>query len=281
MKGIRERRALPDRGRAAAEAVLRSEGADQGVSRSFTDRAGNHASATVSGISIDKTPPSSSCGASPAVLQPPSGRLVPVEVALTLNDALSGASGFRLVSASSSEGEATLGAGDRPGDISGFKLGGADTSGALRAERAGAGSGRVYTLEYEGAVRAGNVVRCNAQVNVPHDSGRGPGGEVPRPERPREDACARVCGDPPGALPNRQGESRLLQADHEGQGHEAEAEARRVAALGREGQPGREPGREATEADNQAVAAAGASRRIARATGSPARGFRGRGARGP
>jgi peptide/nickel transport system substrate-binding protein len=155
----------------AAEAVMRDEGADQSVSRSFTDRAGNQASATVSGVSIDKTAPSISCSASPAILQPPNGSLVPVEVAVTLNDALSGASGFRLVSATSSEGEAALGAGDRPDDIRGFELGAPDTSGALRAERAGAGRGRVYTLEYEGADRSGNVARCRAQVSVPHDSG--------------------------------------------------------------------------------------------------------------
>jgi PASTA domain len=128
----------------------------------------------VSGIGIDKTAPTISCSASPAILQPPNGRLVPVEVAVTLNDGLSGPSGFRLVSATSSEGEAALGAGDRPDDISGFELGAPDTSGALRAKRAGAGRGRVYTLEYEGADRAGNVARCAAQVSVPHDSGRRP-----------------------------------------------------------------------------------------------------------
>jgi peptide/nickel transport system substrate-binding protein len=161
-------------GEPAAEVVLSSEGADQGVSRSFTDRAGNQASATVSGISIDKTPPSISCSASPAILQPPNRTLVPVELVVTVTDALSGPSEFRLVSATSSEGQAALGAGDRPGDIGGFELGAPDTSGELRAERAGAGGGRVYTLEYEGADRAGNTARCAAQVSVPHDSGRRP-----------------------------------------------------------------------------------------------------------
>jgi hypothetical protein len=161
-------------GEPAAEVVLSSEGADQGVSRSFTDRAGNQASATVSGISIDKTPPSISCSASPAILQPPNRTLVPVELVVTVTDALSGPSEFRLVSATSSEGQAALGAGDRPDDIGGFELGAPDTSGELRAERAGAGGGRVYTLEYEGADRAGNTARCAAQVSVPHDSGRRP-----------------------------------------------------------------------------------------------------------
>jgi hypothetical protein len=154
-------------GETSAEVVLRDEGPSQSAGRSFTDRAGNRASGTVSGINIDKTAPNVFCGASPTILSPSDRRLVPIQVAVTVNDGLSGPSGFRLVSVASSEADGGLAVGDVPGDIAGFDLGAADTTGQLRAEAA-AVAGRVYTVEYEGADRAGNVARCSAQISVPN-----------------------------------------------------------------------------------------------------------------
>jgi peptide/nickel transport system substrate-binding protein len=152
-------------GESSAEVVLRDEGPSQSAGRSFTDRAGNRASGTVSGINIDKTAPNVFCGASPTILTPSDRRLVPIDVAVTVNDGLSGPSGFRLVSVTSSEADAGLGVGDLSGDVTGFALGAPDTSGQLRAETVGA-AGRIYTLEYEGTDRAGNAARCSAQISV-------------------------------------------------------------------------------------------------------------------
>ena len=152
-------------GEPSAEVVLRNEGPNQSAGRTFTDRVGNQASATVSGINIDKTAPNVSCRAIPRVLSPANHRLVRIQVAVTVNDALAGPSGFRLVSAASSQRDARLAVGDKPGDIRGFKRGTPDTNGPLRAETARAGR-RVYTLGYEGADRAGNVARCTARVSV-------------------------------------------------------------------------------------------------------------------
>jgi hypothetical protein len=51
--------------------------------------------------------------------------------------------------------------------VQGFVVGTPDTSGLVRAERSLPGDGRVYTLEYEGADRAGNSGSCVARVEVP------------------------------------------------------------------------------------------------------------------
>lgn len=148
-----------------ASSTLSSEGAGQVVTVTCTDLAGNSASATVSGINIDKTPPTVTCSASPNVLWPPNNKLVPVNVSVTVADSLSGSAGFSLVSITSSEPDSGQ------GDISEFTTGAASTSGQLRAERLGSGTGRIYTFTYSGADRAGNAASCTTTVIVPHDQG--------------------------------------------------------------------------------------------------------------
>ena len=150
-------------GEASTEVVFTAEGANQSAERSFVDRAGNRASASVSGISIDKTAPVIACVAEPNSIWPPNRRLVPVQVTVTVADGLSGSDGFVLSSTSSDE--------PGPGDIQGFVVGTPDTSGLVRAERSPRGDGRVYTLEYEGADRAGNTTACAARVEVPRRRG--------------------------------------------------------------------------------------------------------------
>jgi hypothetical protein len=115
-------------------------------------------------IKIDQTPPSLSCQASPAVLWPPNNKLVDIAVAVTNADTTSGPVGFTLVSASSNEGATD--------DIQGWALGTADVQGKLRAKRDGGGTGRIYTLVYQGSDGAGNAAACLATVSVPHDQGR-------------------------------------------------------------------------------------------------------------
>jgi hypothetical protein len=149
-----------------APTTLSSEGAGQSVTGTCTDLAGNSASATVSGINIDKTPPTITCSASPNVLWPPNNKLVPVSVSVTVTDALSGPAGFTLVSVTSNEPDSGQ------GDIQGFATGTSSTSGQLRAQRLGSGSGRVYTFTYSGSDRAGNTASCGTTVSVPHDQGQ-------------------------------------------------------------------------------------------------------------
>jgi hypothetical protein len=141
--------------------VVSTEEANQSVIGTCTDLAGNSASMTVGDINIDLTAPVISCTATPGTLWPPNGEMIPVNVSISLTDSLSGSAGFKLVSITTNE----------PGDdkVEGFVLGSPSTTGKLRARRLGSGTGRVYTLTYEGADRAGNVAMCTTAVTVPHD----------------------------------------------------------------------------------------------------------------
>jgi hypothetical protein len=123
-------------------------------------------------VRVDQTPPEVTCSVSPSTLWPPNHRLVTVDADVTVTDATSGPAAFELVAVSSSEPDDGPGDGDVAGDISGWVTGADDASGQLRAERSGAGRGRVYTLEFAGHDRAGNETTCTGTVRVPHDMRR-------------------------------------------------------------------------------------------------------------
>lgn len=149
-----------------APTTLSTEGTGQFVTGTCTDVAGNSASSTVSGINIDKTPPTIACSVSPNVLWPPNNKLVPVNLSVSVTDALSGPAGFTLVSVTNNEPDSGQ------GDIQGFATGTAATTGQLRAQRLGSGTGRVYAFAYSGADKAGNTALCAAAATVPHDQGK-------------------------------------------------------------------------------------------------------------
>lgn len=113
----------------------------------------------------DTTPPTVACSASPNVLWPPNNKLVAISTKVAVTDTGSGAAGFSLVSVASNEGNVAA-------EGSGWAIGTADTSGFLQASRLGSGSGRTYTLTYEGRDNAGNKATCSATVAVPHDQGK-------------------------------------------------------------------------------------------------------------
>ena len=56
-------------------------------------------------------------------------------------------------------------------DIQGTDIGGADFQILLRAERAGGGSGRTYTVTYRATDESGNAASAGSAVFVPHDRG--------------------------------------------------------------------------------------------------------------
>jgi hypothetical protein len=113
---------------------------------------------------VDETPPVVTCSANPRTLWPPNHKLVPITVDVSVEDGDSGPAGYTLESVVANEPAAT-------GDVSGFSIGTADTTGALRATR-GARSGRVYTLTYVGKDNAGNTASCSTTVTVPHDNAK-------------------------------------------------------------------------------------------------------------
>jgi hypothetical protein len=152
-----------------ANTVLTAEGANQTVTGTCTDMAGNSSSASVK-VNIDKTPPQISCSAKPNLLWAPYHKLIKINVSVNVTDSGSGSAGFTLLSATSNEPDNGLGDGDMPKDIQGFVIGKPSISGQLRAERSGNGTGRIYTLTYGAADLAGNTANCTTVVKVPLSS---------------------------------------------------------------------------------------------------------------
>lgn len=96
--------------------------------------------------------------------------MVDLTTSVAATDAGSGVVSVVLTSATSSEPDEGLGDGDFPNDIQGFTVGTNDTTGQVRAERSGLGTGRTYSLTYSATDAAGNTSTCSAAIAVvPHD----------------------------------------------------------------------------------------------------------------
>lgn len=141
------------------------------VTGTAVDKAGNTNSVTVV-VKIDKTPPTLTCGTvSGGIVWPPNHKLVPWNTSVLVSDAMSGpAGGFTLAGIAINQADNGLADGNTVNDVQGFVLGTPDTSGFVRAERAGDGGARVYSLTYHALDIAGNVGSCTTTTaTVPHD----------------------------------------------------------------------------------------------------------------
>ncbi|WP_433075068.1 hypothetical protein ACQP1P_28525 [Dactylosporangium sp. CA-052675] len=96
-------------------------------------------------------------------LWPPNHRMVDVNVSVDLPDGVLGPRAFQLADVTG--GDAS--------DVTGFVAGQPSLTGQLRAERAGNGGDRVYTLTYRGHDEIGRPAGCTVTVTVPHDRGQG------------------------------------------------------------------------------------------------------------
>jgi hypothetical protein len=139
---------------------------------SFTFRASDGLAesnvATVT-LHVDNTPPTVTCGVSPNSLWPPNHGLIALQATVNVTDEHAGPAGFRLVSVTSNEPDSGLNREDLPNDIQGWTPGTADVSGQVRAERSDTGTGRIYTLTYQGMDSAGNTATCRTSVSVPRN----------------------------------------------------------------------------------------------------------------
>jgi len=136
------------------------------VTASATDAAGNTASGSFTVTVVDTTAPVfSSLTASSTSLWPANHKMVPITLTATATDAAGAPVTFKILSATSSEPDNGLGDGDTTGDI---VITGAMTLN-LRAERAGNGPGRVYTITVEARDAAGNTRTQNVTVSVPRN----------------------------------------------------------------------------------------------------------------
>jgi hypothetical protein len=138
------------------------------------DRAGASDTATATVEVVDTTPPGLSVSVTPGALWPPNHRMVPVEVAIQAAD-LCGQTEAVLLSVVSNEPDDAVGAedGGTTEDIQGAEIGTPDLAFELRAERSGAGDGRLYGVAYRATDAAGNGTEATGEVLVPHDQGDG------------------------------------------------------------------------------------------------------------
>ena len=114
---------------------------------------------------VDTTPPViESLTASPNVLWPPNHRMVLVGLTVEVADLVDTAPATRIISVTSNEPENGSGDGDTAPD---WEITGALTLN-LRAERAGGGSGRVYTITVESRDLVGNASTRTVEVRVPN-----------------------------------------------------------------------------------------------------------------
>jgi hypothetical protein len=127
------------------------------------DGKGGTASDSVAVIVQDTTPPTLGVSLLPKLLWPPNHKLVPVVAVLEVSDLCDPSPTVVLVSIVSNEA-------DSGQDVQGASVGTDDRSFLLRAERAGKGAGRVYTVTYRALDASGNMQFASADVIVPHDS---------------------------------------------------------------------------------------------------------------
>ena len=124
-------------------------------------------------VNVD-TPPAISFTVSPDTLWPPNHKMVLISVEITVSDNCDPDPVVELESITMNEGEetdtfdpeydSTVGDGHTVDDIQ------VDEDGNiyLRAERAGTGSGRIYTISYAAVDASGNRATASATVTVPH-----------------------------------------------------------------------------------------------------------------
>jgi len=108
----------------------------------------------------------------PFYLWPPNHSMQNVEVRVRVRDRCAGEGDYdvELIGARSNEPDNGQGDGNTDNDIQGANTGSDDRDVMLRAERAGGGNGRVYTLTYLVTDRSGNETEAEAKVYVPHDA---------------------------------------------------------------------------------------------------------------
>jgi len=127
---------------------------------------GESAASTSAEATADATPPELIVTANPSSLWPPDHAMVAVTVTADVEDAVDPSPHVEIVEITSNEPVNGPGDGNTSPD---WEITGELTAN-LRAERAGNGSGRIYTLTVEARDATGNTRRATTTVTVPHDA---------------------------------------------------------------------------------------------------------------
>jgi uncharacterized protein len=126
-------------------------------------RSSDHDAVLVGLDSCDEIAPTLDVSVTPDRLWPPNHKYVDVEATVVADDDFDAAPDVALVSVTSNEPDNGRGDGNTTDDIVIVD----EDSFRLRAERAGNGSGRVYTITYRATDACGNTVTERATVTVP------------------------------------------------------------------------------------------------------------------
>lgn len=117
----------------------------------------------------DTTPPTLRLAVTPSMIWPPNHRMVPIHAVAEATDVCDPEPVVLLVDVTSNEDPNGHGSGHTSPDIEDADLGTADFDFSVRAERAGGGSGRIYTATYSATDASLNQSTAEATITVPHD----------------------------------------------------------------------------------------------------------------
>lgn len=120
------------------------------------------------GYILDNEPPQLTVSVTPTTLWPVNHQMVEITPTIVVTDNRDPNPEVTFGGVTSNEGENAIGDGNTSPDIL------VDANGRifLRAERAGVGTGRVYTLTWSARDAAGNMTTRSVEVTVPHDRGQ-------------------------------------------------------------------------------------------------------------
>jgi hypothetical protein len=124
---------------------------------------------TVGVVVADTIPPDLSVKLSPQLLWPPNHKLVDIRATVQASDRCGQVSEVKLLSIVCNQADNGSGDGNTKGDIV-ARIGLFDRMFKLRAERAGPGRDRIYTVTYRATDDSGNGTNVSANVVVPHDA---------------------------------------------------------------------------------------------------------------
>jgi hypothetical protein len=130
-----------------------------------TDEAGNMGTANVTITVVDTTPPTITATVMPGTLWPPNHKYVEVKTNVTAVDLGDPEPTITLMSVTSNEPDNAKGDGNTVDDIVIVN----DFTFNLRSERAGSGSGRIYTITYKATDASGNYGIGTVTIEVPHN----------------------------------------------------------------------------------------------------------------
>ena len=140
------------------------------ITYTATDANGNTTTVTRTVDVVDTTPPSVSLSVNPASLWPPNHTMHVVATGISASDAC-GLASFD-VTVTSNEPINGTGDGDTEPDWEVVDNGDGTFDVSVRAERAGGGNGRIYTITATATDGGGNTTSVSEEVTVAHDKGK-------------------------------------------------------------------------------------------------------------